>query len=100
VIITEGAQSDGLYVVLSGGVQVSRAGAVVAALGEGELFGEMSLLTRSPAAATVTATRHTSLLRLPREDFEVLILSHPQILELVSELTDARQRANERIDLV
>lgn len=100
VIITEGAQSDGLYVVLSGGVQVSRAGAAVAALGEGELFGEMSLLTRSPAAATVTATRHTSLLRLPREDFEVLILSHPQILELVSNLTDARQRANERIDLV
>lgn len=100
VIITEGAQSDGLYVVLSGGVQVSRAGAVVAALGEGELFGEMSLLTRSSAAATVTATRHTSLLRLPREDFEVLILSHPQILELVSNLTDERQRANERIDLV
>ena len=62
---------------------------------EGELFGEMSLLNRTPATATVTATRNASLLRLPREDFNSLILSHPQVLVLVSELTDARQRDTE-----
>lgn len=95
VIVAEGTMSDGLYVVLSGAVEVRRQGRTVSTLGEGELFGEMSLLTRSPASATVIAARHTSLLRLPKEDFEVLILSHPQILELVANLTDERQRANQ-----
>jgi CRP-like cAMP-binding protein len=96
VVLEEGRPSDGLYVVLSGEVQVTIKGARVALLREGELFGERSLLTRSPAGATVRAARHTSLLRLPRADFNALILSHPQVLELVSELTDAREQVNDR----
>jgi CRP-like cAMP-binding protein len=60
----------------------------------------MSLLTHTPAAATVRSSRHTSLLRLPREDFGALISSHPQILELVAELTERRQQANARLGLV
>jgi CRP-like cAMP-binding protein len=60
----------------------------------------MSLLARAPATATVSATRHTSLLRLPREDFDRLILSHPQILEHVSELTDERAKANAAADMI
>ena len=54
----------------------------------------MSLLTRTAATATVETTKKTSLLRLPREDFDAIIMSHPQILELVAELTDARTRKN------
>jgi CRP-like cAMP-binding protein len=76
---------------------VSKAGQPLAQLREGELFGEMSLLQRTPATATVAAARNTSLLRLPREDFDTLILTHPQILALVSELTEARQRSNDAL---
>lgn len=96
-LIREGQQVDGLYVVLSGEVAVSKGEQPLARLREGELFGEMSLLQKTPATATVTAARNTSLLRLPREDFDTLILTHPQILALVSELTDARQRSNEAL---
>jgi CRP-like cAMP-binding protein len=92
VIIHEGNQVDGLYVVLSGEVAVSKGGQCLASLREGELFGEMSLLQKTPATATVTAARNTSLLRLPREAFDTLILTHPQILELISGLSEARQR--------
>jgi CRP-like cAMP-binding protein len=92
VIIHEGNQVDGLYVVLSGEVAVSKGGQSLASLREGELFGEMSLLQKTPATATVTAARNTSLLRLPREAFDSLILTHPQILELISGLSEARQR--------
>jgi CRP-like cAMP-binding protein len=99
-LIKEGQRSDGLYVVLSGEVEVSVKGRRVAALREGEIFGEMSLLARAPATATVSATRHTSLLRLPREDFDRLILSHPQILAHVSELTDERAKANAAADMI
>ncbi|MCC6335199.1 MAG: cyclic nucleotide-binding domain-containing protein [Myxococcales bacterium] len=100
VLIKEGQSSDGLYVVLSGEVSVSVKGREVASLKEGELFGEMSLLTRSPATATVSSARHTSLLRLPREDFDRLILSHPQILAHVSELTDERAKANAAAEMI
>ncbi|MFY0567669.1 cyclic nucleotide-binding domain-containing protein [Archangium lansingense] len=96
-IIHEGQQVDGLYVVLSGEVSVSKGDQSLARLREGELFGEMSLLQKTPANATVTAARNTSLLRLPREDFDTLILTHPQILALVSELTESRQRSNEAL---
>ncbi len=97
VIIHEGNQVDGLYVVLSGEVSVSKGGQSLAQLREGELFGEMSLLQKTPATATVTAQRNTSLLRLPREDFDTLILTHPQILALVSELTETRRRNTEAV---
>lgn len=99
-MIKEGHTSDGLYVVLSGEVDVLVKGRKVASLREGEVFGEMSLLTRSPATATVTAARHTSVLRLPREDFDRIILSHPQVLEHVSELTDERAKANAAAQMV
>ncbi|WNG58094.1 cyclic nucleotide-binding domain-containing protein [Archangium gephyra] len=97
IIIHEGHQVDGLYVVLSGEVAVTKGEQSLARLREGELFGEMSLLQKTPANATVTAARNTSLLRLPREDFDTLILTHPQILVLVSELIEARQRSNETL---
>ncbi|MBL8939799.1 MAG: cyclic nucleotide-binding domain-containing protein [Archangium sp.] len=94
VLIREGQPSDGLYVVLTGEVSVAVGGRQVATLKEGQVFGEMSLLTRSPTSATVKTTRRTSFLRLPREDFDQLIMSHPQILEQVAELTDERRKQN------
>ncbi len=94
VLIQEGRPSDGLYVVLTGEVAVVMGNRQVATLREGQVFGEMSLLTRSPTSATVKTTRRTSFLRLPREDFNELIMSHPQILEQVAELTDERRKQN------
>jgi CRP-like cAMP-binding protein len=94
VLIKEGQRSDGMYIVLSGEIDVRLGHQTVAALREGDIFGEMSLLTKAPATATCAAARRTSLLRLPREDFDQLVLSHPQILVLVSELTDERKKQN------
>ncbi len=104
VLITQGKNSDGLYVVLHGSVLVeTRKGATsadsieLAKLKEGDIFGEMSLLTRKPATATVTSQANSILLRLPRENFQELVLTHPQILELVSELSEKRKGATEAI---
>ena len=101
VLITEGKNSDGLYVVLHGAVQVAAkkdaTPVELARLKEGDIFGEMSLLTRKPATATVTSTGNSILLRLPRENFQELVLTHPQILELVSDLTEKRKSATEAV---
>lgn len=94
VLLAEGKPTDGLYVVLAGEVAVRVGDREVATLKEGELFGEMSLLNRAPAMATVVSAKRTSLLRLPREDFDRVIMSHPQILSMIAELNEARRRDN------
>ncbi len=97
VIIRDGDVTDGLYVVLSGEVEVRKDGHLLTLLKEGDVFGEISLLQKTPATATVTSTRHTTLLRLPRADFDALMSSHPQILALFSDLSDERLRRTQRV---
>ena len=100
VILRSGELSEGLYVVLSGQVEVRKGTEVVARLREGELFGEMSLLTRTPAVVSVVALRRTSLLRMPRGDFNTIMMTHPQILELVSELAEDRGKQMANIEVM
>jgi CRP-like cAMP-binding protein len=96
-LIRDGEQTDGLYVVLTGEVEVHKQNQLLTRLKEGDLFGEISLLQKTPATATVMASRHTTILRLPREDFDRLIMSYPHILALFSELTDERLRRTEQV---
>lgn len=101
VVIREGEPSDGLYVVLSGAADVvqRRAGVphVVGQLREGDLFGEMSCLRKTPASASVIVGRAGTLLRLPRAEFDDLVVSYPRILELVAELTEERAESLDAI---
>ncbi len=93
-VIREGDPSDGLYVVLEGAVDVVKGGGsqaqVVGHLREGDLFGEMSCLRKAPASASIVVKRPGTLLRLPRKDFDDLVVSYPQILEYVSSLSEER----------
>ena len=97
-VVEEGQPSGGLYLVMSGEVAVTRGAGfeeeTLARLHEGDVFGEMSVLGRQSATATVRMLREGVLLRLPTEAFNELIMTHPQILEVVSELTEARSQAN------
>ena len=68
---------------------------MLARLGSGEVFGEMSLLSGAPARATVRALRDSVVLRLPPEAWQELMMTHPQILEVVSNLSAEREAQNE-----
>jgi len=94
VFIREGTPTDALALRMNGELTVNKGGAAVATLREGDIFGEMSLLSKKPATATVDAKRRSNVLRLPRERFEELIVTYPQVLVLVSELADSRTRAS------
>ncbi len=100
-VIREGEPSDGLYVVLDAAVDVVKrkdAGAVVAGrLREGDVFGEMSCLRKAPASASVVVRRGGTLLRLPRRDFDDLVVSYPRILELVADLSEERAESLDAI---
>jgi CRP-like cAMP-binding protein len=100
-VIREGEPSDGLYVVLDGVMQVVKrkdgAEVAVGQLGAGDVFGEMSCLRKAPASASVVARRGGTLLKLPRRDFDELVVSYPQILELVAELSEERSESLDAI---
>ncbi len=72
-IVKEGEAGDCLYVILSGGVEVSRNGELLAVLNVGEIFGEMALLDESIRSATITAILDTELLRIDRAAFQRLV---------------------------
>jgi len=98
-LVEEGKKGSGLFLLLYGSLEVvkDRTGAVpkvLAELASGDLFGEMSLLTGNPTMATVRAISDCFILRLGKKKFDELIMTHPQILELVSVVSDEREGLN------
>ena len=75
VIVEANAMGQALYVVKHGRVRVLREGALVGKLGEGELFGEMSLVDDLFTSARVEADSDVDLIVLPRRPFELLVAS-------------------------
>jgi CRP/FNR family transcriptional regulator, cyclic AMP receptor protein len=79
VIARQGEIGTGFFVVVDGTVRVVRDGALIAHLGPGEFFGELSVLDRMPRNASVIADVPTACLALASWDFEKILLDQPQL---------------------
>lgn len=93
--ISEGAQVNGLVLVLAGELVVQKEDAdgglmSLSILREGDLAGEIALLKGLRATATVAASRKTAVAILSRPAFETLIKQHPKIREYLEGLSDRR----------
>jgi CRP-like cAMP-binding protein len=102
-LVKQGERARGMFVLLAGTASVDLRtddGAVrhLADLELGAVFGEMSLLTREPAVATVTTTSKVFAVVLPAEAFRELIMTHPQVLVYINELVEHRRRLLEGAD--
>lgn len=98
-VITEGTPSPGLFLVLSGEFSVTKkdpSGGEVAlkVLADGDVFGEISLLSGGPATATVAAVRKCAIAFLPREAYDELVGSYPQIEDFLMQLSQKRLSAS------
>lgn len=96
-LVCEGMPVDGLFVVLSGLVAVTRGGVPVAQLREGDLFGEHGLLTGENATATCRARTRGMVLRLPVEEFPKLAATRPELKALFTSLDATRRKSNEAL---
>jgi CRP/FNR family cyclic AMP-dependent transcriptional regulator len=72
VLVREGEAGEEMFVVLRGSMVISKAVTgrveqVLARMGPGDFFGEMSLFDRSPRSATVQADSDATLLVLDRQ---------------------------------
>jgi CRP/FNR family transcriptional regulator len=105
VIIKEGDQAAGFFVISAGKVEVVRGvdrpdAQVLNTLGPGDFFGEMALFEGFPRVASVRATEDTECLAMTRWDFMAEMKNHPEIAVsmlpvLVRRLRNADAHLNE-----
>jgi CRP-like cAMP-binding protein len=94
-VLVEGETGTGLYLVLAGELLVQKkdpSGGVITLgiLREGDVAGEISLLTHLPATATVVATRKTVAAFVSREEFLQLLTDYPHARGYFQELSQKR----------
>ena len=107
VVFHEGDLGDRLFVVIDGKVKISRAAAdgrenLLAVLGPGEMFGELSLFDPGARTATATTITDSTLASLDHDDLRPVLLARPAVaLDLLRALAQRLRRTNEAMaDLV
>jgi CRP-like cAMP-binding protein len=107
VLFSEGEPGDRLYVVVEGKIKLGRTSAdgrenLLAVLGPGEMFGELSLFDPGLRTAAATAVIDTELLALGHSDLEPWLRGRPEVAgTLLAALAQRLRRTNEAMaDLV
>ncbi len=103
IIVHEEDEGNSLMFILSGRVKVvllSEGGKeiILSILGDGDFFGEMSLLDGEPRSATVIAMKDSTMLVIQRNDFLKQLKQNPTIATgVLSEMSRRIRRADQRI---
>ena len=97
VLVQQGDQGDSLYTIKSGRVRVAARAAngqvnILASLGCGDFFGEMSLLTGEPRSASVIAEIETEVVVVAKADFAAVLQADISIVESLSVALEERMR--------
>jgi CRP-like cAMP-binding protein len=100
VVISEGEEGRGLFVVLSGELDVARraadgANVTLGQLKIGDVFGEMSLLRNARTTASVVATRPSTVLFLAGEYVARMVAGVPEIKSYLEALAEDREIDNQ-----
>ncbi|MGQ9707130.1 MAG: Crp/Fnr family transcriptional regulator [bacterium] len=103
IIIHYQSKGTKLFIIVSGTVKVlipnpDGREKILALLGEGECFGELSILDGEPTSATVEAIEKTHVLIIDGEDFIELLCENPDFcLNIIRILTKRLRNTDEEI---
>ncbi len=107
VLFHEGDGGDRLYIVADGKVKLGRTSSdgrenLLAILGPGQMFGELSLFDPGPRSATVTAVTDVTFYSLAHDDLLRWLEGRPDVARgLLTQLAHRLRRANDVVaDLV
>jgi CRP-like cAMP-binding protein len=93
ILVREGEIGEALYLLEVGEVRVHTAdGQFDKRFAAPQTVGEMSMVTKEPRTATVTAITAITAFRLPRLRLERLVATHPPIAGILTKLVGTRLR--------
>lgn len=92
-LISQGEPSDTFYVLLDGEAEVSIDGRRLRNLRAGDFFGEISMLDRGPATATVATTKPSRMMVMSHMQFRDAIKGNQDLLLQVLAAVAERLRA-------
>lgn len=99
VVLTQGDDAAGMFMVLRGTASVERDGEPIAVVGPGESIGEIALLDGQPRMASVRAQEDLRTGFLTSQDFLDLLESWPEVaLELLISLAGRLRLLEEQLD--
>ena len=100
-LIREGDAGDSAFVILDGELEVTkrsgRRDVLLSVRRDGEVIGEMALLTQAPRMATVRALRDSQLLKIPAQACEQLLLNNPAALLSILQTVTSRLKNSESL---
>ena len=103
VVFAEGSDGDRLYVVSDGKIKLGHAApdgreTLLAVMGPGDMFGELSLFDPGPRTATATALTDTVLLGLHHQALRPWLTGRPEVAEaLLQALAQRVRRVNDNL---
>jgi CRP/FNR family transcriptional regulator, cyclic AMP receptor protein len=107
VLFHEGDLEDRLYIVVSGKIKLGRSGSagrenLLAVLGPGQMFGELSVFDPGPRSTTATAVTACELRTLEHDELIPWLTGRPEVAQgLLGQLAARLRRANDVVaDLV
>ncbi len=101
MLIEEGHDIDGLYILVSGRLQAVKEseyqeseilGEILGEVYVGECVGEMGLITQGVASVSIYAVRDSLLIKLSKADFEKLTKDYPELYKKIAETVIRRLR--------
>lgn len=104
LILMEDEFGDTLFIIKKGGVKITRVSedgreVILAMLGAGEFFGEMSLLDGESRSANVVSLSDSEVVILKRRDFVAILERYPKVaIALLRELAQRIRRSDQQIE--
>jgi len=87
IIVSEGIVSNNAYIIFEGKVnitkKVDKKSILINALGKGEVFGEMGLISQSVRSASVVAVGNVTIGVIEREHFEAIVSKLPDDVRVI-----------------
>jgi CRP/FNR family cyclic AMP-dependent transcriptional regulator len=103
-IVSEGETSQSLYLLLSGRAKVQRSDSegkevILAILGPGEFFGEMSLIDDAPRSASVITIEPSDFISVNKESFKAVLNSSTDMcLAIMRGIVKRLREADKKIE--
>jgi CRP/FNR family transcriptional regulator, cyclic AMP receptor protein len=103
-IVAEGEPSQSLYILLSGRAKVQRSDAegkevILAMIGPGEFFGEMSLIDDAPRSASVITVESCDFMAIQKDSFKAMLAqSSDMAMQIMRGLVKRLREADKKIE--